>query len=85
MTLGRLINLLEDLAETLGDDAEVRIAEQPEWPFEYTLQGVATREDVRQGADEDEKRDHEGDTDVVLVAGRQIGYASKALWDVARR
>lgn len=88
MKLGRLIDLLEDLRDELGDEAEVHIAEQPSWPFEYTIQGVASRGDVRDGGEEGEEftvRDYQTVSDVILVAGRQLGYTDKALWDVARR
>jgi hypothetical protein len=37
MTVGELLELLEDFPE----DAEVRLAHQPSWPFEYSIETVA--------------------------------------------
>jgi hypothetical protein len=34
MTVGELLELLEDFPE----DAEVRLAHQPSWPFEYSIE-----------------------------------------------
>lgn len=44
MTLGELMQLLEQMAEEhdLGDETEVRIAMQPNYPFEYSLSDRAT-------------------------------------------
>jgi hypothetical protein len=38
MTLRDLIDELTDLADTHGDDSEIRLAQQPRWAFEYSLQ-----------------------------------------------
>jgi DNA-binding transcriptional MerR regulator len=40
MTVGELKQILEDL----DDDVEVRIAQQPRWPFEYSIGEVITCE-----------------------------------------
>lgn len=37
MRLSELIEALEDLRETEGDDCEVRLATQPSWPFECSI------------------------------------------------
>lgn len=39
MTIQELISILQDAAEEIGEDAEVRLAHQPSWPFEYSLSG----------------------------------------------
>jgi hypothetical protein len=39
--LRNLIDQLEDLAAEFGDDAEVRLAQQPRWAFEYSLGEIA--------------------------------------------
>lgn len=39
MTIDELISILQDAAEEVGGDAEVRLAHQPQWPFEYSLSG----------------------------------------------
>jgi heme oxygenase len=41
MTLGELIARLEDLAAEIGDDIEIRMAQQPNWPLEYSIGEVA--------------------------------------------
>lgn len=39
MNLRDLIDALEDVASEHGDDIEVRLAQQPRWAFEYSLNG----------------------------------------------
>lgn len=40
MNIRDLIDELESIAEEAGDDAEVRLAHQPRWAFEYSIQKV---------------------------------------------
>lgn len=42
MTLSDLIQQLTEASEELGPDAEVRLAHQPSYPFEYTIEGIST-------------------------------------------
>lgn len=42
MKVYELLELLEDLPE----DAEIKLAEQPSWPFEYSISGVDIVEDT---------------------------------------
>ena len=42
MTIAELIERLEDLREQVGDDCEVRLATQPNYPLEYAIGEVAT-------------------------------------------
>jgi hypothetical protein len=58
MTVGDLIEVLREFDE----DADVRIASQPNWPFEYEIDEVI---EARTGSDE---------TTVYLGEGIQIGY-----------
>lgn len=60
MTVGELLNILEDLPE----DAEVRLAMQPSYPFEYSIGDVVT---VAPEYDNDPGR-------VYLAEGRQLNY-----------
>jgi len=62
MTVGELIQELKYMDE----DATVRFASQPSWPFEYSIYGViqTTIKD---------SRDNEEDI-VYLEEGRQVGY-----------
>lgn len=41
MTIGELIERLTELAETYGDDVEVRMATQPHYPLQSTIAGLA--------------------------------------------
>jgi len=49
MSVLDLIYELESIARDYGDDIEVRLAEQPNWPFEYSV----SRVEVVQIADDD--------------------------------
>lgn len=40
MTIRELIEQLEDIAGEFGDNAEVRLAVQPNWPFEHSISGL---------------------------------------------
>ena len=59
MTVGELIEMLQDMPE----DALVRFASQPQWPFEYEIKRDVVEHDTE-----------EGDTVVYLVEGEQLGY-----------
>jgi len=69
MTIGELIERLEEAKDALGEDVEVRYASQPSYPFDYNIREVhilgkderreiaieAMRED---GMDEDEIKEN---------------------------
>jgi hypothetical protein len=61
MTVQELMDLLEDL----DPEAEVRMAQQPSWPFEYSISDVMQPEPP---AEEDRPNV------VYLVEGSQLGY-----------
>jgi hypothetical protein len=63
MTVGEL----KDLLEGLDDDIEVRLAMQPAWPFEYSIDDSCLIEKE----DEDNQRE---ETILYLVEGDQLGY-----------
>ena len=79
----------------MDPDAEVLIASQPQWPFEYSIAGVCVREDVG-GPDADESdgepsadepiacADGTRHDDVFLCEGTQLRYATKAIWECCR-
>jgi hypothetical protein len=85
MKVKDLIELLEDL----DPEANVLIASQPNWPFEYSVAGVAVREDVGDDEDEGDEEKLYADgchgSDVFIVEGEQLRYGSKAVWDAAQR
>ena len=61
MTVGELIQELKYMDE----DATVRFASQPSWPFEYSINGVVQTIVDNRGNEEDI---------VYLEEGRQVGY-----------
>jgi len=76
MRLRDLIDELEDLAEQWGDDSDVRLAIQPRYPFEHTIEQVVASCD----GDDDGPT---GPTVIYIAEGSQRGYlpghASNAL------
>lgn len=90
MTIDELIEHLEVYREQIGGDAEVRLMTQQSWPFEYSLQGVCSGEEINDLHDDDSTADDEDDVEDVtddnifyLVEGTQLGYGSRRAWDVA--
>lgn len=84
--LNDLIEILEELREELGGEAEVRLMCQPSWPFEYSIGSITTGAEINQEEQdecEDEDRDDEDVSDdkvIYLVEGSQLGYGSKRAW-----
>jgi hypothetical protein len=78
MTVGELIRYLQDHDE----DAEVRTASQPSWPFEYEVAGVVASEEVPVETEDDPNAKLDEGV-VYLVEGAQLAYASKAIWGAA--
>ena len=83
MNIAELIAELEQIRDEWGDEVEVRMAQQPSWPLEYTLDGVVEVETTSGEPDEDGHQDGFTLT-VYLVEGDQIGYlpgaAVQACW-----
>ena len=68
MTVGELIQELKYMDE----DATVRFASQPSWPFEYSIHGVV----------QTIVNEHNNKYDVVyLEEGQQVGYLPKEAKD----
>ena len=82
MTLSELIERLEEYRDDLGGDTEVRLMTQQNWPFENTVAGLASGQEIN---DRDDGDDEDVDDDQVLfiVEGQQLGYGSKRAWEVA--
>ncbi len=90
MKVSEVIELLEEQ----DPDAEVLVMMQKNWPFECSLAGVTTRDEMLR-ADERDEDDGEqvepriesgtAKNDVFLVEGEQLRYGSKTAWDVATR
>jgi hypothetical protein len=77
---------LIDMLENYPDETEVRIAEQPAWPFEYSISDLVEPDG---SPEDDDNYDHpERDNDVILpsnedqltpaiiylIEGQQLGY-----------
>lgn len=71
--------LIERLQE-YDPEAEVYLAEQPSWPFEYTIGGVVARHEVDDDIDEDGAHPARQASDVFIVEGSHIRYADRDLW-----
>ena len=67
MTVSELIEMLEEFDGSM----EVRIASQPNYPFEYSLKSV--------WAEEDDNSEYNGN--VYLVEGEQLGYFTRRAWN----
>lgn len=89
MTLGQLISLLEEYRDEHGEDCEVRLMTQENWPFENRIAGVTSGAEMNE-AEEDgphefaEDQDVAEDAMVYIVEGGQICYGSKRAWETAR-
>ena len=82
MTLNDLIERLEEYRDQLGEDAEVRLMTQQNWPFENTITGLASGAEINE-TDDDDDDDVEADVVVYIVEGQQLGYGSKRAWEAA--
>ena len=82
MTLNELIERLEEYRDELGEDAEVRLMTQQNWPFEHTITGLVSGAEIN-ASDDDDDADVETDAVVYIVEGQQLGYGSKRAWEAA--
>ncbi len=88
MTLNELIERLEEYRDLHGEDCEVRLMTQQNWPFENTITGLASGAEINDTDDEDDEdvedvEDVEADAVVYIVEGTQLGYGSKRAWEAA--
>ena len=88
MTIDELIERLEDYRDEIGGNAEVRLMTQQNWPFENTICGLASGQEINDAAPDDpEDADHddvEAEAVLYIVEGQQLGYGSARAWQVAR-
>lgn len=92
MTINELISMLEDYRDEIGGDAEVRLMTQQNWPFENSIHGLVSGNQINEATNEDEDEDegdddeYEGDVEddgvLYIVEGRQLGYGTKLAWEV---
>ena len=84
-TIRELIDMLEDIVNEVGDEAEVRLVTQPSWPFEHQLLGVTTGAQINSSDEREDDDDVESDNIVYLVEGTQLCYGSKRAWEVVTK
>lgn len=82
MKVKQLIALLENV----NQEANVVLVCQPNWPLEYSLSSVITRDDILENDESDEGEETELSRgmsldDVLLVEGSQLRYGSKKCFD----
>lgn len=85
MSLNELIERLTEYRESMGD-VEVRLMTQSNWPFENTIAGLASGEEINDACDEEDPNDEGGMDDenvLYIVEGDQLGYGTKTAWRVA--
>jgi hypothetical protein len=84
MTLNELIERLEEYRDLHGEDCEVRLMTQQNWPFENKITGLASGAEINESDDEDyDDEDVDEDAVVYIVEGTQLGYGSKRAWEIA--
>lgn len=81
MNISELIERLEEYRDQFGEEAEVRLMTQQNWPFENAVEGVVSGLDLNDSEDEDDE-DVSKDGVVYIVEGRQLGYGSKRAWEL---
>lgn len=83
MNVSQLIERLEEYREMYGDDAEVRIMTQQNWPFENRIHGLVSGEEINDWDRGDDDGDAEDDDVIYIVEGGQLQYGTKKAWDAA--
>ena len=82
MTLNELIERLEEYRDLHGEDCEVRLMTQQNWPFENSITGLVSGAEINE-SDEDDDACVEDDAVVYIVEGTQLKYGSKRAWEAA--
>ena len=83
MTVNELIERLEEYRKSVGGDAEVRLMTQQNWPFENSITGLCSAEEMNTLDGDDEEDEQEAESVVYIVEDRQLGYGSKRAWGAA--
>ena len=81
MMIQEMIERLEELLEVHGPDCEVRLMTQPTWPFETTIGGIVSSEEIHRADAEDDDDDAPPEV-VFILEGTQLGYGSKSAWNL---
>ena len=86
MTIDQLMARLEHYRDAIGGDAEVRLMTQSNWPFENSIFGLASGEEINDAADDEDPgndSDVEADQVVYICEGTQLCYGTKRAWQAA--
>ncbi|MFO0915309.1 MAG: hypothetical protein U0795_20270 [Pirellulales bacterium] len=86
MTIDQLIERLQEYREVFGGDTAVRLMTQQNWPFENSIEGLVSGEEINEATDDDDSNDDEDvddDNVVYICEGQQLGYGSQRAWDLA--
>ena len=85
MTLNELIERLEEYRDLHGEDCEVRLMTQQNWPFENAITGLVSGAEINNTEDDEEGGDDDVEADAVvyIVEGTQLCYGSKRAWELA--
>lgn len=81
------VGQLKEMLEQYDDDADVRIASQPNYPFEYRLAGLVSAAEVEANQRYEEHGEAVAAASVTapnvvyLAEGGQIGYSKRAIWE----
>ncbi len=75
MTVAELIQELEQM----NPDAEVRIASQPEWPFEYSIEQIREIHQYDCNPSEPFPMDEDEESIVYIAEGRQLAYLNSSV------
>ena len=80
MTINEMIERLEEYQQEIGGDAEVRLMTQSNWPFEYGIAGLASREEINAAVDEVANEYPANERILFIVEGQQLCYGQKEAW-----
>lgn len=81
MTVQDLIDRLIEYRDVLGGDTEVRTMQQPSWPFEYSIEGLVSTDEMRPEDNDEDDSETETETKVFILEGTQLCYGSRSAWD----
>lgn len=80
MKVNELIKILKDC----DPNAEVLMVSQPNYPFEYAVDGLVVREEMVDEEDEGTWGDGCRGNDVLLLEGKQLRYGDREAWAHSR-
>ncbi len=82
MTIGELIQRLGEYRDEFGEDAEVRLMTQENWPFENSICGLVSGSELNGHTEDPDDEDVADDALVYIVEGGQLRYGSRRAWEI---